>query len=377
MGFVTLSIVLLISLTVNVVTVPSSLANKTSHEEQRMPKDIKIHLQNSSTIECQREFFLFHQDHVRFDAQLQVLNYNYSFLQNHVCEVTGILIKNDTNVTINGNSKINVLYIFNFEVYRLPKEIFTKFISLKHLIVNGNHMQILENDTFEGAQNLEVLRLSNNELTKLDSYVFRVLRNLKTLDLGRNKIETVGQYAFSGLENLERLYLSDNCFKFIREGLFYPLLKLASLSLENNQISELEDTVFKENKLMRSIGLSNNTFRVLQNGIFRYFENLTDLSISELRIKELDLNGTSINTLVIRNTDIVNITLSNFPKILVTYGTALEFIQFIIDESTADFKKIPNWGGMFYNKEIRFLFYFKRQIVTQENMEAYDGGNYG
>lgn len=107
---------------------------------------------------------------------------------------------------------------------------------------------------------------------------------------------------------------------------------------------ELEDDVFSENTLIRSIGLSNNTFKVLQNQIFRCFENLTDLSISDLRINELDLNGTSIQTLVIRNTDIVNITLSNFPKILVSYGSNIEFIQFLIDEKTADFRKIPNWG---------------------------------
>lgn len=286
--------------------------------------------------------------------------------------MTGLLIKNDTNVTINGNSNINVLYIFNFEVYKIPKEIFQKFMNLKHLIVNGNHMQLLEKDTFEGAQHLEVLRLSNNDLKELNSFVFRLMRNLKTLDLGRNKIETVESQTFSGLHSLERLYLSDNSLKFIPAELFYPLSKLVFLSLDSNQISQLDDDVFKENKFMRSIGLSNNTFRVLQNDLFRCFVNLTDLSISELRINELNLNGTSIQTLVIRNTDIVNITLSNYPKILVSHGTNIEFLQFVIDETTADFKKIPNWGGVFYNKNIRFVFFFKKEIATPENLQAYD-----
>lgn len=284
------------------------------------------------------------------------------------------MIKNDTNVTINGNSKINVLYIFNYEVYKLPKLIFRKFINLKHLIVNGNHMRIFEEDTFEGAENLEVLRLSNNDLTELESFIFRAMRNLKTLDLGRNKISTIDADAFKGLKNLERLYLSDNFLKEIRTGTFYPLRKLVSLSLENNQISQLEDNVFMENSVVRSIGLSNNSFKELQNEIFRNFENLSDLSVSDLRITSLNLNGTkTIQTLVIRNTDIVNITLSNYPKILVSYGTNLEFIQFVIDETTADFTKIPNWGGMFYNKNIRFVFYFKKSIALQQNIESYDG----
>lgn len=288
--------------------------------------------------------------------------------------MTGIVIKNDTNVTIIGNSNINVLYIFNYEVFKLPKEIFKKFINLKHLIVNGIHMQILEEDTFDGAEHLEVLRLSNNDLKELRSFTFHMMRNLKTLDLGRNKIVNVGYQSFVGLVSLERLYLSDNNLKAIPSGVFDPLKKLISLSLENNQITQLDDDIFVENRALRSIGLSNNSFKELQNKIFRHFQNLTDLSISELRIGALDLNGTSIQTLVIRNTDIVNITLSNFPKILVSYGSNIEFIQFIIDEATADFKKIPNWGGMFYNKNIRFLFYFKKEIATQENIESYDGG---
>lgn len=287
--------------------------------------------------------------------------------------MTGILIKNDTNVTIIGNNLTNVLYIFNFEVYKLPQEIFLKFTSLKHLIVNGNHLQILEMDTFEGAENLEVLRLSNNELKELLSMVFRNLCNLKTLDLGRNKIERIESEAFKGLNNLERLYLSDNNLKSIPSDLLYPLRKLISLSLENNQISLLSDDAFRNNRLIRSVGLSNNTFRNLQNELFHYFENLTDLSISDLRINSLDLNGTSVSTLVIRNTDLVNITLSNFPKILVTYGTNIEFMEFIITEATADFKRIPNWGGMFYNKNIRFLFYFTKAIALQDNIESYDG----
>lgn len=290
--------------------------------------------------------------------------------------MSGVVIKNDTNVTIHGNVNINVLYIFNFEVYKLPKEIFKKFLNLKHLIVNGNHVQLLERDTFDGAENLEVLRLSNNDLKELPPFVFNSMRSLKTLDLGRNKIERIEAESFAGMNNLERLYLSDNSLKFITSNAFLPLRKLVSLSLENNQISQLPSDVFKYNKMIRSIGLSNNTLKELNNEIFFYFENLTDLSLSELRINSLNLNGTKhIQTLVLRNTDIVNVTLSNFPKILVSYGTNIELMTFVIDETTADFKKIPfNWGGMFYNKHIRFLFYFKKELTLIENIESYDSG---
>lgn len=359
-AFVSLLIILVTSLGFNLYSMIDSVPSTTpasvklTFDDQRIPLQPKVK-QNGTTIECQREFFLFHQD------------------QNHVCEVTGLIIKNDTtNVTIIGNKLTNVLYIFNFEVYKLPKEIFEKFTNLKHLIVNGNHLQILETDTFDGGNQLEVLRLSNNDLKRLQTSIFKNLRNLKTLDLGRNKLEIIESGAFFGLESLERIYLSDNFLKQIPPSLFYPLKKLISLSLENNQIMGLDDDTFIYNKFMKSIGLSNNSFKVLQNELFEYFENLTDLSISELRINSLDLNGTSISTLVIRNTDITNITLSNFPKILVSYGTNIEFMKFVINLNTADFGKIPNWGGIFYNKNVRFLFFLQNEIATQENIEMYD-----
>lgn len=94
------------------------------------PKDPRPIYNETQVIECKREFFLFHQD------------------SNHVCEVQNILIKNDTKVIVKGNNLTTVLHIFSLEVYKLPKEIFIEFRNLKNLIVNGNHLQILEKDTF-------------------------------------------------------------------------------------------------------------------------------------------------------------------------------------------------------------------------------------
>ncbi|KAL7011755.1 hypothetical protein ACKWTF_014429 [Chironomus riparius] len=356
-SIITLTILLITSIGFNIFqSMSPSCQNlmKVSFEEQRTPKEAKPIYNETQVIECKREFFLFHQD------------------QNHVCEVQNILIKNDTKVIVKGNELTTVLHIFSLEVYKLPQEIFVEFKNLKNLIVNGNHLQLIERETFKEAKLLEVLRLSNNELKELGAKVFKFMSHLKTLDLGRNKIERIDGEAFAGLVNLERLYLSDNNLKVINSDVFYPLLKLLFLSLENNQISKLDDDVFMKNTQMKSLGLSNNTFKDLQNECFHYFDNLTDLSISELRISSLDLNGTTVQTLVMRNTDLRNLTLSNFPKILVSYGTPIEFLQFIISETTADFSKIPNWGGMFYNKNIRFLFRFRQEIATIDNLKKYE-----
>lgn len=352
LGYAIMTLFLTISIGFNIhsMTANCPAAAKLIFDEQRLPihsKSTPASYNGTAIIECKREFYLFHQD------------------QNHVCEVADVLIKNDTDVIIRGNDITTVLHIFNFEVYKIPKDIFSQFKNLRNLIVNGNHLEIIEETTFDGAKYLEVLRLSNNNLKELKSLIFRFALNLKTLDLGRNKIANIESKAFTGLENLERLYLSDNNLRRLPSDIFYPLKKLIFLSLENNRIDFIDDDAFMKNRMLKSLGLSNNTFKGLQNEIFHYFDNLTDLSISELRITELNLNGTSISTLVLRNTDLNNITLSNFPKILVSFGSPIEFLQFIINETTGDFNRLPNWGGMFYNKSIRFLFRIRKEMATQ------------
>lgn len=241
---------------------------KSSNDEQRIPsviiKEVKPIYNGTQVIECKREFFLFHQD------------------QNHVCEVQNIVIKNDTKVIVKGNDLTTVLHIFSIEVYKLPKEIFEEFKSLKNLIVNGNHLRVIELGTFtDAAKSLEVLRLSNNDLTELNAFVFNI-SSLKTLDLGRNRIERIASEAFVGLFSLERLYLSDNNLKSLASDVFYSLRNLSFLSLENNQLTKLDEDTFKFNSQMKSLGLSNNSFTDLRNEIFHYFENLIDLSVSFL-----------------------------------------------------------------------------------------------
>jgi Leucine-rich repeat (LRR) protein len=239
---------------------------KPNLEDQRLSninKDTQpLAYNDTQIIKCKREFFLFHQD------------------QNHVCEVVNIYIKNDTKeVIVYGNELTTVLHIFSNEVHYIPEEIFKEFPSLKNLIVNGNHLQIIERTTFRAAKLLEVLRLSNNELVELNAHIFN-MQYLKTLDLGRNRLERIASEAFSGLVALERLYLSDNNLKTIPSDIFYPLPKLSFLSLENNQFTKLDDDIFKNNPQMKSLGLSNNSFTELKNEIFHYFNNLTDLSVS-------------------------------------------------------------------------------------------------
>jgi hypothetical protein len=67
----------------------------------------------------------------------------------------------------------------------------------------------------------------------------------------------------------------------------------------------------------------------------------------------------------------VHILLSNFPKILVSYGTNIEVMKFIITKANADFTKIPNWGGETLLKFVVFSFIkqisFARDVLQQKH----------
>lgn len=34
--------------------------------------------------------------------------------------------------------------------------------------------------------------------------------------------------------------------------------------------------------------------------------------------------------------------------------------------------RLPNYGGIFFNKNVRFVFRFKKEIAMEENLEKYD-----
>ncbi|CAO1402323.1 unnamed protein product [Diamesa serratosioi] len=198
------------------------------------------------------------------------------------------------------------------------------------------------------------------------------MRKLKTLDLSRNQIEYIHPQAFYGTDSLERLYLSENKIQKLPSTVFETLEKLSFLSLDTNHIEEIDVHMFRSNKLVKSLGLSNNSLKELPREIFDNFDNLTDLSVSNLRIDSLDLNGTDITTLVIRNTDLKKLTLSNFPKILVLNNSPIELFQIIMNYEN-EFHRLPNYNGMWFDKSIRFILYVKSVFAKTETLALYDG----
>jgi hypothetical protein len=146
---------------------------------------------------------------------------------------------------------------------------------------------------------------------------------------------------------------------------------LVFLTLDTNHIQNIEPEFFVKNKLLKSLGLSNNQISNISKDVFLNFDNLTDLSMSDNQLKELDLNGTHVQTLVIRNNiELKKLILSSYPKMIVAFQSPIERIE-IVD--VQEFHRYPNWNGYWFNKNIVFVFYVRKTLATLDNIESYDG----
>jgi Leucine-rich repeat (LRR) protein len=309
------------------------------------------------TIECKKEY--------------------YNYWNDYICDVYEIAIRNDSIVTIpesnNNQYAINftTIHIHGTEVFKIPPKLFAIFKNVKKIVANNVKMQIIENDTFHDAVNMEKLYLSHNLMKSLMGQIFSTLKKLRILELNGNEIENIHHDSFYGLENLERLYLNENKIKRLSPTVFNALQKLVFLTLDSNQIEEIEIDLFSQNRLLKSLGLSSNKIKDISKDVFLNFENLTDLSMSDNELMKLDLNGTHVQTLVIRNNnELKQLKLSSYPKMIVAFQSPIERIE-IVD--VKEFHRYPNWNGYWFNRNIIFIFYVRKTLATLDNIESYDG----
>lgn len=301
----------------------------------------------------------------------------YNYWNDYICDVYEITIRNNSIVTIpesnNNQYAINftTIHIHGIEVYKIPPQLFVVFKNVKKIVANNVKMQIIEGDTFKDGNNMEKLYLSHNLVKDLPGYIFSTLKKLRILELNGNEIENINQDTFYGMDSLERLYLNENKIKLLPSTVFNSLTKLIFLTLDSNQIEKIEKDLFIQNKLLKSLGLSSNKIADISKDVFLNFENLTDLSMSDNELKKLDLNGTHVQTLVIRNNnELKQLRLSSYPKMIVAFQSPIERIE-IVD--VKEFHRYPNWNGYWFNRKIVFIFYVRKTLATLDNIESYDG----
>ena len=78
---------------------------------------------------------------------------------------------------------LGMFYMSGFNICRLKKELLSSFTTLRHLIMIGCEIEIIEQDSFSDLKQLSSLNLSLNKIARIEKNAFEMLENLQTLDL--------------------------------------------------------------------------------------------------------------------------------------------------------------------------------------------------
>ncbi|XP_076060810.1 toll-like receptor 4 isoform X2 [Oratosquilla oratoria] len=162
---------------------------------------------------------------------------------------------------------LEVVDLSNNHISYVPGKTFHKVSNVKMLILNHNHLDIVDSAShprvFSNFDNLVSLHLTNafSEDRNSSDYLFSLddifyesdLLHLQKLHLEQNEIWTIGEdpKIFCQLSSLEHLYLGDNRLTDIDFN-FDCIPKLSYIDIERNNIRSLsQDTISKLEKLSR------------------------------------------------------------------------------------------------------------------------------
>ena len=224
-------------------------------------------------------------------------------------ETLKILIKNNTNVTLNIQNKqitqfssttnvsnnfrlVTSLIMENCKIAKIWTNFFMTLNFLQELYLNTNEIEILERDAFVGLElSLKKLELYSNRIKSMGNRVFKGLILLEQLDLRGNEMSQLEMGSFRTLINLKILYLSSNKFKLIRFDFFRNLTSLELLGLSGNEIETIESDSFNECLNMKTLYLSSNKISEIKRGFFTNLKRLETLWLHRNEIINIELNS--------------------------------------------------------------------------------------
>ena len=162
-----------------------------------------------------------------------------------------------------------------FLKFSLPQS-FTRLTSLNYLYVNPPAGSLtwkfeLTNDAFRGLNSLTSIDLIRTDMTDI-RYAFHGLTRLYHLGLEGNRIEVLEENIFKDLKSLTYLDLDGNGIREVSDEAFNGLTALKYLSLSGNPLFPL-NTLYKLNALTTLL-INYNSYRTLSP---EHFEQLASL----------------------------------------------------------------------------------------------------
>lgn len=149
---------------------------------------------------------------------------------------------------------IEILSLLEENLEEVPTSI-ERFVNLKRLYLDYNHIEKINSDRFKNLTQLETLSLDCNEIKEIGKDTFENLPELKVLNLESNKISKIDKDAFKNNEKLEELNLSGNELTEIDYSTFENLPNLKMLDLQHNKSLVYPESIGELKELTNTPGL--------------------------------------------------------------------------------------------------------------------------
>jgi Leucine-rich repeat (LRR) protein len=191
-----------------------------------------------------------------------------------------------------GHDHVNVIYVTNSTLLKLPTRIFDVLPNLEKFYINQvDLMQIPRND-FQNAKQLQTLNVHKNRIEKLEDETFAQMKNLHEVDLSHNLITEINENTFKGIGDIYEIDLSFNRIKVLDFIVFVPLANKQKpfppeVNLNHNEISEVKESKNVHHLAFQQLSLNNN--------------QLTAFSCPDITIIDLKLNSNQLSSISMDN----------------------------------------------------------------------------
>ncbi|KAG5872998.1 hypothetical protein JTB14_024156 [Gonioctena quinquepunctata] len=209
----------------------------------------------------------------------------------------------------------------------IHKFTFKYLINLKSILVRGNHIQVLYQNTFEDLP-LKYLYIDNNGIEKLLPGTFRNLSALQKLEAQINNLKTIPRGVFKDLPSLEILKLSKNEIKSIEDFALENLPRLKKLQLDHNKIDMIFiHKIVSHPEQLQILWLHNNSLTLVSNFMLQKLTKLKLLNLGFNKISAIEINAfeqtPELETLVLTHNKLKEVDVRIFPRIGLNYLTKL------------------------------------------------------
>uniref|UniRef100_A0A915ILR4 Ig-like domain-containing protein n=1 Tax=Romanomermis culicivorax TaxID=13658 RepID=A0A915ILR4_ROMCU len=181
----------------------------------------------------------------------------------------------------------------------LPKDV-------EILNLENNGLEVLQAKDLLGYKNLQGLALSNNSLTTLDDFVFGNLHKLEILNLRFNNLTKIEMNTFSGLSTLTVLNLDQNSIDQIDGDSFKDLTSLKYLNLKGNRLQNFSVRILKPLIKLRNLKIDrkvSNNFDIGENDddhLVMRISDIVNLTCSTVKNKNDDYQHLDCQNLVVK-----------------------------------------------------------------------------